>query len=75
MKNYPNIEKSAFRKGMYVGYGDGVWHIIRLSRSKVWHAAKVDGGARFTKRTLAEISETLAHRASVQLNLVRRYLR
>jgi hypothetical protein len=28
MKNYPNIEKSAFRQGEYVGYANGkVFHI------------------------------------------------
>ena len=31
MKNYPNIEKSAFRKGEYVGYCEG--KIYRISKS------------------------------------------
>lgn len=30
MKNLPNIDKSAFRRGEYVGYGQGeVWRIHR----------------------------------------------
>jgi hypothetical protein len=31
MKNYPNIEKSAFRKGEYVGYCEG--RIYRISKT------------------------------------------
>ena len=31
MKNYPNIEKSAFRKGEYVGYCEG--KIYRISKT------------------------------------------
>ena len=33
MKNYPNIEKSAFRKGEYVGYCEGKVYHIRKSNS------------------------------------------
>tara|TARA_R110000822_G_scaffold4301_2_gene18435 strand:- start:1567 stop:1773 length:207 start_codon:yes stop_codon:yes gene_type:complete len=34
MKNYPNIEKSAFRKGEYVGYCEGkVYHIRKTNSS------------------------------------------
>ena len=34
MKNYPNIEKSAFRKGEYVGYANGkVFHIKKSNSS------------------------------------------
>ena len=33
MKNYPNIEKSAFHLGEYVGYGDGVWRIRKSNSS------------------------------------------
>lgn len=29
MKNMPNIEKSAFHKGEYVGYSCGVWRITK----------------------------------------------
>ena len=31
MINLPNIEKSAFRKGGYVGYACGVWMINRTN--------------------------------------------
>jgi len=34
MKSYPNIEKSAFRKGEYVGYSEGkVYHISKTNSS------------------------------------------
>lgn len=34
MKDLPNIEKSAFRKGEYVGYGAGkVWRIRKSTSS------------------------------------------
>jgi hypothetical protein len=34
MKNYPNIDKSAFRKGEYVGYSEGkIYHISRSNSS------------------------------------------
>lgn len=34
MKNYHNIEKSAFRHGEYVGYGGGkVWRISKSNSS------------------------------------------
>ena len=33
MKNLPNIEKSAFRRGEYVGYAKGVWIITRSNGS------------------------------------------
>jgi hypothetical protein len=29
MKALPNIERSAFNRGEYIGYGDGVWRITR----------------------------------------------
>ena len=29
MRDYPNIEKSGFRRGEYIGYADGVWRIFR----------------------------------------------
>ena len=34
MKSFPNIEKSAFTKGGYVGYACGtVWHITKSTSS------------------------------------------
>jgi len=33
MNNLPNIEKSAFRKGEYVGYSNGVWMIRKTNSS------------------------------------------
>ena len=37
MKSYPNIEKSAFRKGEYIGYSNGkVFHINRKRLKNIW---------------------------------------
>lgn len=33
MKNYPNIEKSGFHQGQYVGYAKGVWRITKSTSS------------------------------------------
>jgi hypothetical protein len=42
--NYPNIEKSAFRKGQYVGYCDGkIYHISKSNSSfGTWFAYNRD---------------------------------
>lgn len=44
MKNYPNIEKSMFRRGEYVGYAKGkVFRITKTNSSfGNWHAANRD---------------------------------
>jgi len=33
MKSLPNIEKSAFKRGEYVGYHHGVWRIMKSNSS------------------------------------------
>jgi len=40
MRNYPNIERSAFRKGEYVGYCEGKVYRIRKTNSSfgTWFA-------------------------------------
>lgn len=55
MHDLHNIEKSAFRKGKYVGYADGAWRITRSWGG--WLCSK--GGQSFTRRTLAEVSKAL----------------
>ena len=44
MKSYPNIERSAFRKGEYVGYSSGRVYHIRKSNSSFgnWFASNRD---------------------------------
>lgn len=44
MKAYLNIERSAFRRGEYVGYGGGkVWRITKSNSSfGTWHAHNQD---------------------------------
>lgn len=59
MRDLPNIEKSGFRRGEYVGYANGVWR-IRRNPSGGW-TAWLNG--RFTFRqapTLAHLSTVLA---------------
>ena len=66
MRSLPNIDKSAFRRGEYVGYGAGrVWRIRKLNR---WHAlANLPGSphrdfsfVELVGDTLADISRQLA---------------
>lgn len=33
MKSYPNIEKSVFHKGEYIGYQNGAWRIQKSTSS------------------------------------------
>lgn len=68
MKNLHNVEKSAFRRGEYVGYAAGsVWRITRVASG--WMAANRGGGQSFTRRTLEEISEGLETTAAYLLNV------
>jgi hypothetical protein len=58
MKSLPNIEPSAFHKGEYVGYADGVWKITRYGYG--WRAVHRDA-SRYAQqgRTLEELSAQL----------------
>lgn len=67
MRNLPNIEASAFRKGEYVGYADGVW-LVRKSNSSfgTWSARKRDDNQApllFAFR-LSDLSDKLAKHAA-----------
>ena len=59
MRNYTNIEKSAFRKGEYVGYACGlVWNIRKDGRE--WIATAHGAGLRpCTAPSLALLSVAL----------------
>ena len=68
MKSLPNIEKSGFHRGQYVGYGDGkVWRIVRWHKGdKLWRAAARkrgspdwDGSPFVYAATLVEMSSKL----------------
>ena len=64
MKNYLNIDKSAFRKGEYVGYSNGVWLITKSSSSYGnWCARKRDDTREplVFAFTLAGISDKLSN--------------
>ena len=58
---YHNIEESAFRRGEYVGYADGVWRVTKNEKNhKKWLAVKRDGPAKILYAdTLRELSEKL----------------
>lgn len=59
MKNLCNIEKSAFRRGEYVGYANGAWKIYRNGGRK-WYAEHRTKVAPFlSASTLAEMSDLL----------------
>lgn len=67
-KSYPNIDKSAFRKGEYVGYANGVWLIRNTNPSKTkkvsasWLARKRDEPGKndlIFATSLLEMSEKL----------------
>jgi len=70
--SYPNIDKSAFRRGEYVGYANGNW-IIR-STGNGWRAIHRDNRAApfITGETLGEISQQLEAYALSAAKLERR---
>lgn len=66
MKNYPNIEKSAFRKGEYVGYCEGKVYHIRKTNSSFgnWFAHNRDNyNDQVFAFGLASMSQKLQQRA------------
>ena len=60
MKNLLNIEKSAFRKGEYVGHADGVWRITKYNATtwRAWNTHHADNVVLYAE-TLAEMSALL----------------
>jgi hypothetical protein len=64
MKTFPNIEKSAFKRFTYVGYGRGKVWLIRKTGFGGWEAAPQGGERDYSQHirasTLAEMSEKLA---------------
>ncbi len=57
--SFHNIEKSAFKRAEYVGYGNGVWRIFGGSGD--WTATRADGPSqRIHAPTLKEISEKIS---------------
>ena len=65
MKNLHNIEKSAFRKGEYIGYAKGkVWHITKTNSTYAnWRAicAEADMFETVYAYRLEEMSDKLMH--------------
>jgi hypothetical protein len=79
-KSFPNIDKSAFRHGEYVGYSDGkMWRITKTNPSKSKHKwlAQIASGQYgrdccvcFYRPTLAEISEKLSSLSDAAIDLI-----
>lgn len=61
MKHLYNIEKSAFRKGEYVGYCNGAQRIVKLGQQWVCNGLVSSAGARMyaAAATLKELSKIL----------------
>lgn len=55
MQSLSRIEPSAFRRGEYVGYCNGVWFITRSALTRSWLAVK--GKALVSARTLAQLND------------------
>lgn len=61
MLNLPNIEKSGFRRGEYVGYAAGdVWRITKSTGRARWVAIARHNGQYVYGDTLVALSATLA---------------
>jgi hypothetical protein len=68
MRDFHNIEKSAFHPGQYVGYASGtVWRIKRTAEGR-WMATERDNASCFTRATLAQVSEALEASAAYLLH-------
>jgi hypothetical protein len=63
MKNYHNIEPSAFRRGEYVGYADGAWRIRKENGQ--WLAMHSRSSASFYVPTLRDVSIFLDNHITV----------
>ncbi len=61
---HQRIEKSAFRKGEYVGYMDGPWRITKVEGGSLWQARRADGKDLFRASTLDRIGKGLDERAT-----------
>jgi hypothetical protein len=63
MRDLPNIEKSAFRRGEYVGYAKGVWQIRKTNSTfgnwSARHRDDLNQPVLFAFR-LSDLSEKLA---------------
>lgn len=62
MQDLPNIEKSAFRPGQYVGYAAGVWYIAHYGNKgalNYWRATRTLDGKTIYGPTLAHLSTVL----------------
>jgi hypothetical protein len=58
MKSLPNIEKSGFRRGEYVGYANGAWRIYKAGREWCAQHPRWDR-PRLRASTLTDISRLL----------------
>jgi hypothetical protein len=64
VKSLPNIEKSGFRRGEYVGYANGVWRIRKDKPAVGWRAQHRETGKVLFGASLAELSTLLEQEAA-----------
>lgn len=63
MKSYPNIEKSKWRKGEYVGYCNGDLFFIRKAGTGGWQVQSRENPSwGFKAATLDKVSDVLVKR-------------
>jgi hypothetical protein len=60
--SYPNIDRSAFRKGQHVGYGAGTFRIAKVGGG--YRATEQRTGESFSGTSLGHISQQLTDRAA-----------
>lgn len=77
MKYLPNIEKSAFARGEYIGYSDGVWR-VRKRGAGGWEAEKFYPMTRTINRDFPLIAaptlEAMSTKLAAQGNAVKHCL-
>ena len=61
-RGFHNIEKSGFHRGEYVGYGGGVWRIVKYGTG--WNAGRKEPQAYFTAPSLEAVSKKLEEYAA-----------
>ncbi len=70
--SYPNLEKSGFHPGQYVGYSEGaVFRIRRIPNSKRWQATQQNGPACFSRNSLGAIAAKLEEMTRESRNAAR----
>lgn len=62
--SYPNIDRSGFRRGQHVGYGNGTFRIVNTGNG--YRATEQRTGESFAGNSLGHISQQLTDRAAAK---------